>query len=150
MRGPAGLARRLGAGPFSWAGIARSSTASHADWLAANEVRARLELSLRRLFAQFDVILAPAAPVAAFPHDHAPMGVRTLKVGNRTRPYLSLLDWSALASVCGLPSTVIPAGRTPQGLPVGAQLIGPRGGDSKTLAVAQAIDEQVIGFTAPA
>jgi Asp-tRNA(Asn)/Glu-tRNA(Gln) amidotransferase A subunit family amidase len=36
------------------------------------------------------------------------------------------------------------------GLPVGVQIIGPRGGDALTLAVAQAIDEQFGGFSAPA
>ena len=32
---------------------------------------------------------------------------------------------------------------------VGAQIIGPHGGDARTLAVAQAIDEDVRGFVAP-
>jgi Asp-tRNA(Asn)/Glu-tRNA(Gln) amidotransferase A subunit family amidase len=34
-------------------------------------------------------------------------------------------------------------------MPVGVQLIGPSGGDARTLAVAQAIDENVRGFVAP-
>jgi amidase len=44
----------------------------------------------------------------------------------------------------------MPIGLSTQGLPVGVQIIGPRGGDSKTLAVAQAIEEQLGGFRAPA
>jgi amidase len=32
---------------------------------------------------------------------------------------------------------------------VGAQLIGPRGGDGRTLSLAQAIDELIGGFVAP-
>lgn len=47
------------------------------------------------------------------------------------------------------PATVVPAGLTVSGLPVGVQVIGPRGGDLKTLAVARALDEQVRGFVAP-
>jgi amidase len=60
-----------------------------------------------------------------------------------------MLNWIALATALGLPATAIPAGRTPSGLPVGAQLIGPPGGDARTLALAQAIDENLRGFVAP-
>ena len=61
-----------------------------------------------------------------------------------------MLKWIALATVCGLPATAIPSGLNALGLPVGVQIIGPRGGDALTLAVAQAIDEQFGGFSAPA
>jgi amidase len=59
-----------------------------------------------------------------------------------------MLKWIALATVCGLPSTAVPAGLNAEGLPVGIQIIGPRNGDALTLAVAQAIDEQFSGFRA--
>jgi len=39
---------------------------------------------------------------------------------------------------------------TVDGLPVGVQLIGPLNGDAKCLALAQAIEEAVRGFTPPA
>jgi len=55
----------------------------------------------------------------------------------------------ALATALGLPATTVPAGLTAAGLPVGAQLIGPAGGDARLLALAQAIDEDVRGFVAP-
>jgi amidase len=60
-----------------------------------------------------------------------------------------MLTWISLATTLHLPATAIPAGLTAGGLPVGAQLIGPRGGDARTLAVAQAIDETVRGFQPP-
>ena len=60
-----------------------------------------------------------------------------------------MLNWISLATACHLPVTTVPAGHTASGLPVGAQLIGPQGGDAKTLAVAQAIDENIRGFVAP-
>ncbi|MCW5759790.1 MAG: hypothetical protein KIS90_08480, partial [Phenylobacterium sp.] len=63
--------------------------------------------------------------------------------------YNSMLTWIGLATALHLPATAVPAGRTPGGLPVGAQIIGPLGGDSRTLAVAQAIDENVRGFEPP-
>jgi amidase len=150
LRGVARLARRAGAGAESWAGLALDYTASHLDWLAADEARAGAAAQVRRLFARHDVILAPVGPVAAFPHDHRPFQRRQLTLSNGTRvPYLSMLGWIALATACGLPVTTVPAGQTPGGLPVGAQLIGPRGADGRTLAIAEAIEDRLGGFVAP-
>ena len=60
-----------------------------------------------------------------------------------------MLNWIALATALHLPATAVPAGLAPSGLPVGVQLIGPSGADARTLAIAQAIDENVRGFIAP-
>jgi len=150
MRGVAGLALKLGAGPDSWAALARDYTASHLDWMAADEARARAGAQMRGVFNRFDVIVAPINPVPAFPHDHRPFQRRTLTLSDGTKaPYLAMLRWIALATACGLPATAIPAGKTAGGLPVGAQLIGPRGADSRTIAIAEAIEERLGGFIAP-
>lgn len=150
MRGPAKLARASGAGPFSGAAATLGYTASHREWLAADAVRARLRHEIAGVFRKFDAILAPAAPVAAFVHDHRPMAARRLRTSDgRQAPYTAMLGWIALATACHLPATAIPAGATPGGLPVGAQLIGPYGGDSKILGVAQALEEALGGFAAP-
>jgi amidase len=150
LRGPAKLAKALGAPPYAWPTMARAYTARHREWMAADAVRQRLRHEIQGVFQRFDVILAPAAPTTAFPHDHSPIGRRKLKTSDGARiPYLSILGWQALASACHLPVTTVPAGLAASGLPVGAQLIGPHGGDAKTLAVAQAIDESVRGFEPP-
>ena len=105
---------------------------------------------MRRFFTRFDVLLAPISPTAAFPHDQRPIRRRTLNCSDgREIAYTAMLKWIALATVCGLPATAIPAGLNAQGLPVGIQIIGPHGGDAPTLAVAQAFDEQIDGFRAP-
>jgi amidase len=105
---------------------------------------------MRRIFTQFDALIAPCAPVAAFPHDRRPFQRRTLTLSTGARaPYDSLLRWVALATVCGLPATALPAGQTAGGLPVGVQLVGPRGRDSRVLAIAEAIEERLGGFIAP-
>ena len=123
---------------------------SHAVWLEANEVRARLGQQVSGLFDRLDGVIAPITPVTAFPHDHQPMGARKLAYSNgQTFAYTSILDWIALATACGLPATAIPAGLAADGLPVGVQLIGPRGGDARTLAIAQAIEDALGGFIAP-
>ncbi|MBL8769762.1 MAG: hypothetical protein JNK30_00145, partial [Phenylobacterium sp.] len=136
--------------PFSAGHLARAYTARHREWMAADAVRARLRHEIGEAFERRDVILAPIAPVPAFPHDRKPFTRRTLATSDgRSIPYSSMLTWIALPTALHLPATAVPAGRTPGGLPVGAQIIGPRGGDARTLAIAQAIDENIRGFEPP-
>jgi amidase len=134
----------------TWALQVLNATISHREWLAANEAREQMVRDLKPLFERFEVIIAPVAPITAFPHDHSAFVRRTLRCSdNRKIPYDSMLRWIALATACGLPATAIPAGLSIEGLPIGVQIIGPRGGDSKTLAVAEAIESRLGGFRAP-
>jgi amidase len=150
MRPFAKVAMKRGAGPLSTAAMALAYTATHREWMEADAVRCRLRQEITALFDRYDAVLAPISPVAAFPHDHRPFQSRTLKLSTGgTIPYNSMLNWIGLATALGLPATAVPAGQTPAGLPVGAQIIGPLGGDARTLALAQAIDEDVRGFVAP-
>jgi amidase len=150
MRGIARWQMSRGAGPGSSAAMTLAYTATHREWLAADAVRMRLRQEIAATFDRFDAILAPIAPVTAFPHDHRPFAKRRL-VGSDGAPipYSSMLNWISLATALHLPATAIPIGLAESGLPVGAQLIGPLNGDAKTLALAQAIDENIRGFVAP-
>lgn len=149
-RALADLAGSVGIDLKSWGGLSRAYAASHAEWIAADEVRARLSHVMGELFLRFDVILAPVTPRVAFPHDHRPFAARRLQLADGTQaPYSAMMNWVALATACRLPVTVVPAGLSASGLPVGMQIIGPRGGDSRTLAVAQAIDETLRGYIPP-
>ena len=149
LRGPAKALLRLGLGG-EWPEQVLAYTATHAEWLVADEVRARLGARMRAVFERYDAIIAPIAPVTAFPHDHRPFARRTLTASDGGKiPYLAMLNWIALATALGLPATAIPAGQAADGLPVGVQIIGPRGGDGRTLAVAQAIEDDWGGFRAP-
>lgn len=150
LRGPARIARAMGTKPLSWAQGVLAHTARHRDWLQANETRRTLADVMERFFARYDVLLAPVCAIPAFPHDHRPFPLRKLECSDGRRiAYLEILNWVALASVCGLPATAVPAGLTSRKLPVGVQIIAPRGGDVRTLAVAQSIEKQIGGFHAP-
>jgi amidase len=136
--------------PFSVKSLALAYTATHREWMAADAVRQRLRHEAAAAFDKVHVILAPITPVPAFPHEHRPFQKRRLRGSDGTvHPYNKMLTWISLATALHLPTTTVPAGRTAGGLPVGAQLIGPHAGDSRTLAIAQAIDENVRGFEAP-
>lgn len=89
-------------------------------------------------------------PVTAFPHNHAPAGLRKLKCSDgRKLSYLEMLDWVAFATLFELPATTVPIGLTSGELPIDVQIIGPRGRNSLTLAVAEAIEAKFGGFHAP-
>lgn len=152
MRGRRGLAEmalKLGFGG-DWAEQVLAYAATHAEWLEADEVRARVGAHLKAAFESCDVLIAPITPVVAFPHDHGAFNRRILVQSDGIKiPYASMLNWIALATACGLPATAIPAGLAASRLPVGVQIIGPRGGDSRTLGVAQAIEEALGGFQPP-
>jgi amidase len=148
-----GLARwqvDRGAEPASNAAMTLAYTATHREWMAADAVRNRLRHEIGEVFGRFDAILAPIAPVAAFPHDHRSFARRRLVASDgKAMPYGAMLNWIALATALHLPATAIPAGPAASGLPVGVQLIGPLNGDARTLALAQAIEENIRGFVPP-
>lgn len=108
------------------------------------EAQGGLESAWDRWFERWDVLLCPVMAVAAFPHDYAaPPLERLVTVDGEQRPYAELLSWCGMASVAGLPATVVPLGLTAEGMPVAVQIVGPRGGDRTTLAVARLIERAV-------
>lgn len=56
---------------------------------------------------------------------------------------------AGLPTVPGLPATAVPAGRSPEGLPVGVQIIGPMFEDRTPLRLAELLEREIGGFRAP-
>ncbi|MCX4098574.1 amidase [Nocardia sp. alder85J] len=128
----------------------RGTAFSHRDWIAANDHRERHRHGWRQLFAEFDVVVCPIASIPAFPHDHNPdRGERRIDIDGVAHPFGDQLVWSGLATMPGLPATAIPAGRSPEGLPVGVQLIGPMFEDRTPLRLAELVEQAIGGFDAP-
>jgi amidase len=129
--------------------LARAPLIRHREWLGQNEVRHRLRAIFQTFFADYDVLLSPVNPVPAIPHDHSPFASRTIEVNGQERSYNDLLGWVAMATTCYLPATVAPIGPTPQGLPVGAQIIGPYLEDRTTIEFSKLLGEVIGGFSPP-
>ena len=128
----------------------RWSVQSHADWLAANEQRAQMQRLWDGFFADWDAVLCPVTPTAAFPHDHSPqIGARSMQVNGAERPYMDYVLWAGLTGVIGLPSTVMPAGLTESGLPVGVQVVGPFAADRICIDIVKKASAALGGFTPP-
>ena len=128
----------------------RAITARHRDWLAANEHRQRLRARFADFFADHDVLLAPVMPTAAFPHDtERDMLARTLVVDGVERPYLDGVGWNGAIGALLLPVAVPPVGRTPDGLPIGVQVIAPHLHDRTAISVAAHLEDLLGGFVPP-
>jgi aspartyl-tRNA(Asn)/glutamyl-tRNA(Gln) amidotransferase subunit A len=101
----------------------------------AQQVRRLLAEEFLRAFAEVDAIVTPTAPTAAF------------KLGEKTGDPLSmyLADiYTVTASLAGICGVSVPCGRTPDGLPVGMQVLASHLGEGTALRVARAIERAKI------
>jgi amidase len=118
--------------------------ASAADWFALMNAQATCMAQWEALFAEYDFVLAPPAPVLAVPHAEKAVFRGTLTINGAEEPGSSGLVWSGMATFPGLPSTIVPIGSgTYLGaeLPCGMQVIGPRWSDLDCIAAAEAIGQ---------
>ncbi len=97
----------------------------------AQQVRTLIKRDFDQVFAEYDVVVAPTSPVAAFP-----LGAR---VDDPLQMYLAdIFTLSVnLAGLCGMS---VPCGFS-DGLPVGLQIIGPAFGEPKLLQVGYAYEQ---------
>jgi amidase len=129
---------------------ARGAAIGHRAWGLANEARNKLRYLWQEFFERFDVLLAPVAATAAFPHDHAPdRDRRLIAVNNRLVPYGDQRFWAGIASLSYLPATAAPIGLVEPGLPVGLQIIGAEGEDRTTIEFARLLAAELGGFAVP-
>ncbi|MFI9645475.1 amidase [Streptomyces sp. NPDC052040] len=129
----------------------RAMVFRHSDWMEASQRRALHTHAWRQLFAEFDAVVCPITPTPAFPHDHHPDPLhRRLDIDGVGHPYFDALVWAGLATLPGLPATAVPTGRSPEGLPVGVQLIGPAFEDRTPLRLAELLEQEIGGFQPPA
>jgi amidase len=92
---------------------------------------------MRRFMAEVDAVALPVCQVAPF--DIALEWPRDVA----GRPMQSYIEWMRSCSditVTGCPAISVPAGFTPDGLPVGLQLVGRHGGDLALLGLAHAFE----------
>jgi len=102
---------------------------SAADYISAQHFRRGFTRRVERLFEHCDVIAAPTATIAAAPIDDRPSDY-----GHHAGKNTSVFDYT------GHPSISVPCGFTPDGLPVGLMLTGPRFADRGVFEVAHAFE----------
>jgi amidase len=108
-----------------------------ADVALAYQRRTGYTQQMRRFFADYDVLMMPVSQVPPFPADQEfPHDINGTPLG-------SYLDWmrsAYLITVTGCPAISVPAGTTPDGLPVGVQLVAPHGAERRLLEIAAAFE----------
>jgi amidase len=123
---------------------------SHVHWLTLDNARDMVRRAWDEFFKDYDVLICPAAPGTAVPHDiEKQWHERRLDVNGKPLSVVEATVWGGMATLGNLPATVAPAGFSPTGLPVGVQIIGPEYGDHTCLAVAQYLERHFQGFVAP-
>lgn len=128
----------------------RAITAPQSVFQEANAGRCASLGMWQEYFRTHDAFLMPVAFTPAFPHDRRmPMQARSIATLEGARAYMDLHFWMASAALNGLPATVAPVGLTPEGLPVGLQILGPYLEDATPIDVAGRLADVLGGYQAP-
>ena len=109
-------------------------------WLLRDELR-------NQVLAQMQVVpilLCPAAAIPAFRH-----GERVWKVDGKTVKYLEAWSYTEWFNLLGNPGAVVPVGQSPEGLPIGVQIVGRPWEEELVLAVAAEVERECGGFREP-
>jgi len=101
--------------------IERGQKTLAVDYNRAIGLRAALNRALAEFFGRFDAILTPAVT------GEAPVGLET------TGSPIFCTLWT----LCGVPAVALPILKGEHGLPLGVQLVGPRGDDARLLRTAR-------------
>ena len=85
---------------------------------------------------QYPILLCPAAAIPAFRH-----GERSWQIEGKTVHYLDAWSYTEFFNLLGNPAAVVPVGRSPEGLPIGVQIVGRPWEEEQVLSVAAGIGE---------
>ena len=107
------------------------------DWLAMLDAQARNAKAWRRLFVDYDAVIAPAFGTTAFPHSEDDIRNRTLSIDGSKTQFGLQFSFPGLATYPGLPATAVPIAYDKDGLPIGLQVITDRYQDHSAIAIAR-------------
>ena len=107
------------------------------EFLAANQVRADLGLTMGAFHEKYDLLVTPTLPIGAFD-----IGLEVPQGSGMTR----WTEWTPFTYPFNLtqqPAISVPCGLTSGGLPIGLHLVGPRHSDALVLRAAAAYESAV-------
>src|SRR5713101_476115 len=109
-------------------------------WVQRDVVRMKILAQMRK----YPVLLCPVAAIPAFRH-----GERSWQVEGKTVPYLDAWSYTEWFNLLGTPAAAVPAGRSPEGLPIGVQIVARPWQEELVLSVAAALEKQCGGYAPP-
>jgi Asp-tRNA(Asn)/Glu-tRNA(Gln) amidotransferase A subunit family amidase len=93
---------------------------------------------------QFPILLCPVCAIPAFRH-----GEREWRVQGRKVEYLKAMSYSQWFNLLGNPAAVVPVAQSPEGLPIGVQIVGRPWEDEAVLGIAAVIENACGKFRRP-
>jgi Asp-tRNA(Asn)/Glu-tRNA(Gln) amidotransferase A subunit family amidase len=109
-------------------------------WIERDMLRAEFLAEMER----HPILLCPAAAIPAFRH-----GERSWQVEGKTVSYLDAWSYTEFFNLLGNPAAVVPVARSPEGLPIGVQIVGRPWEEEKVLAVAAVIEKECGAWGIP-
>lgn len=109
-------------------------------WLLRDELRNQFLAQMQ----VFPILVCPAAAIPAFRH-----GERVWKVDGKIVKYLDAWSYTEWFNLLGNPGAVVPVGQSPEGLPIGVQIVGRPWEEELVLAVATEVERECGGFRKP-
>ncbi|HEY1271494.1 MAG TPA: amidase [Terriglobales bacterium] len=141
----AGLERELSPILKEFSGWAASSPPHTAEsllntWIQRDVVRMQIFAQMKEI----PILLCPVASIPAFRH-----GERSWTVDGQTVQYLDAWSYSEWFNLLGMPAAVVPVAPSPEGLPIGVQIVGHPWQEELVLAVAAALEQECGGWREP-
>ncbi|NUT09481.1 MAG: amidase [Nonomuraea sp.] len=127
-----------GLGPNTSWNVERGRQVTGADLARAERLRSGLYQRMAGFFDTYDVLIAPVSQVPPFPVEQPHVSEIN---GERLPDYLAWMRSAYWISVLHAPAASVPAGFTPEGLPVGVQIVGRPFADARVLRVARAFEQ---------
>jgi aspartyl-tRNA(Asn)/glutamyl-tRNA(Gln) amidotransferase subunit A len=111
------------------------------DYVNAQRLRRRLRQQFAELWRDVDCLVAPATPAPA-----PRIGQSTVTLGGEEEDVrLAATRFARGINVLGLPAVSLPCGLTAEGLPAGAQIIGPAFSEAALARVGAALEDAGAG-----
>ncbi|MGA9773873.1 MAG: amidase [Blastocatellia bacterium] len=125
--------------------ISESQTLTLDQYMSAWVARDMLRASVVNEMMECPIILAPVVAQPAFRHDQ-----HDFEIEGQPIEYLKMFSYSQAYNLLGLPVVVVPAGRSPEGLPIGVQVVGRPFQEEDVLITAALLEESLGGYQRPA
>jgi amidase len=93
--------------------------------------------------SEYPVLLCPVASIPAFRHNE-----RAWTIDGRSVEYLDAMRYTQWFNALACPAAVIPVGTSPEGLPIGVQIVSRPFEDEVALGVAAVVDA-AFGYRPP-
>ena len=120
--------------------LEKSFDLDFASFHASELERTRITRSFVNFFDDWDFLVLPTVQVQPFPADQE--WVHEIN-GQQMSTYLDWMSSCCVISITDLPALSLPVGLSPEGLPVGLQIVGPPKSDLAVLKLAYALEQDL-------